>query len=553
MFFNCERPYAFYGLIILVPAVLIAVREYRKIIMKTAKITGVYSYIPGGKRIKNFVRIIVLRTIFLCLAWIMLVFAYAGFSWGVYEVPAQKNGNAVSFVFDISYSMNADDAPGGITRLHAAAKYANILLSHMENTSVSVVLAKGDGVIVIPLTEDTAVVQSLLSTLSPDLMTAAGSSLGKGVEAALRSFPSDSAQNRHVWVFTDGDETDGLLTGALEDCVKYGVNVSLIGFGSEREIEITAGDGRTKVMTALRSEKMKKTAAQVTRMGFSTNTDGTVKYVDATEAGSALELLRPFKAGNTGDEKNTSTVVSYEVKPVERYSLFLVMSVIFFVLSFAVAEFDLENPVKHSAGNGFIIFICAISVVFTSCSQGKVENAQELMRSSWAWYQKNYRGATAGFLRAEENALQYNDNVTIQYARYDLASTYIMEGEYAAASGCLKQITAAAPLQIRYAAYYNAGIIAYRNGKYKEAVDCFRDALRIDGTKIEAKENLEIARQQQVAENAHGTKSTVIPVSQEDNRTTTIESAVFQRIRENEKKQWKNSESEQNSESGSDY
>ncbi|MCK9169622.1 MAG: VWA domain-containing protein [Treponema sp.] len=553
MFFNCERPYAFYGLIVLVPAVLIAVRKYRRIIKQTAKITGVYSYIPGGKRMKNLPRIIVLRTIFLCLAWIMLTSAYAGFSWGAYEVPSQKNGNAVSFVFDISYSMNADDAPGGLTRLHAAAKYSDILLSHMENTSVSVVLAKGDGVIVIPLTEDTAVVQSLLGTLSPDLMTAAGSSLGKGIEAALRSFPSTSAQNRHVWVFTDGDETDGQLTGALEDCVKYGVNVSLIGFGSEREIEVTAGDGRTKVMTALRSEKMKKTAAQVTRMGFSTNTDGTVRYVDATEAGSALELLRSLKAGNTDDEKNTSTVVSYEVKPVERYSLFLIMAVVFFVLSFAVAEFDPENPVKHPAGSGFIIFMCTILFLFTSCSHGKTKNAQEIMRSSWAWHQKNYRSATAGFLRTEENALQYNDNVTIQYARYDLAATYIMEGEYAAASGCLNQISPEAPPPIRYAAYYNAGIIAYRNGKYKEAADCFRDALRIDGTKIEAKENFEIARQQQTEEDVHGTKNTVTPVSQEDNRTTTIESAVFQRIRENDKKQWKNSGSEQNSESGSDY
>ncbi|HAH60906.1 MAG TPA: hypothetical protein DCL73_02265 [Treponema sp.] len=552
MFFNCERPYAFYGLVILIPVILIAVRQYRKIIKQTKKLAGVYSCIPEGRRMKHLPRIIITRTTLRCLAWIMLVFAYAGFSWGSYGVPAQKSGNAVSFVFDISYSMNADDAPGGLTRLHAAAKYADMLLPRMEQTSVSVVFAKGDGVIAIPLTEDTAVVQSLLGTLSPELMTAAGTSLGKGIEAALRSFPSDSAQVRRIWVFTDGDETDGLLTGALADCVRYGVNVSLIGFGTEREVEVTAGDGKTKVVTALRSEKMKKAVAQVSKLGLSTNADVSVRYIDATEAGSALELLRPLNSGNTGDEKNLSTV-SYEAKPVERYSLFLVLALIFFVSSFAAAEFDPEHPVKLSANQGLLIFLCAVPFSFVSCSSGKFGNAQEIMRSSWAWYQKNYRSATAGFLRAEENAAQNNDIITVQYAQYDLASTYIMQGEYDVASGCLKQITPEAPSQIRYAAYYNSGIIAYRNGNYKDAVDYFRNALKIDGTKMEAKENLEIARHQQAAKDVHGTESTVIPVSEKDDAASAIESAVFQRIRENDKKQWKNSESEQKSESASDY
>jgi Ca-activated chloride channel homolog len=552
MLINFERPYAFYGLIILIPAVLIAVRQYHKIISQAKKIVGVYTNIPGGRRMKRLPQIIITRTILRCLSWIMLVFAYAGFSWGFYGVPAQKSGNAVAFVFDISYSMNAGDAPGGLTRLRAASKYADMLLSHMQQTSVSVVLAKGDGVIVVPLTEDTAVVQSLLGTLSPDLMTAAGTSLGKGIEAALRSFPSDSAQVRHIWVFTDGDETDGQLTGALEDCAKYGVNVSLIGFGTEKEVEVTAGDGKTKVMTALRSAKMKKAAIQVTKLGFSANAGMQVKYIDATKTGSAIELLRPLNLNNTGDEKNLSAV-SYEMKPVERYSLFLVLAAIFFVLSFVVAEFDPEHPVKFSSFRTLIVSLCVFPFIFTSCSTGKTENAQEIMRSSWAWYQKNYRSAIAGFLRTEENAAGNNDSVTVQYARYDLASTYIMQGEYDAASSCLKQVAPDAPSQIRYAAYYNSGIIAYRNGKYQKAIDCFRSALKIDGTKIEAKENLEIARHQQAAKDVHGSESTMIPVVQKDSDISTIESAVFQRIRENDKKQWKNSESEEKKESASDY
>jgi Ca-activated chloride channel homolog len=553
MFFTCERPYAFYGLILLLPAVFISINRYRKIIRQAKKITAAETYIPNGKRTAHLSKTIMLRTVLRIFAWVMLVFAYAGFSWGTYEVPVQKSGSAVSFVFDISYSMNADDAPGGLTRLQAAAKYADMLLSRMSGVSVSVVLAKGDGVIVVPLTEDTEVVQSLLGTLSSDLMTAAGTSLGKGIEAALRSFPPDSAQSERIWVFTDGDETDGQLTGALEDCVKFGVSVSLIGFGTEREVSVTAGDGKTKVATALRSARMKKAAAQVTKLGYGVNADTVVKYIDATESGSALELLRPLQADAPADSKKFSAV-SYEVRPVERYSLFLVLALVLFVFSFAVAEFEPENRHKILHKNlTLIVMLCTVPFFLTSCSGGRVGNAKEILRSSWAWYQKKYRSAIAGFLRAEENAYQENDKVTVQYAQYNLASTYIMQGEYNVAAGCLKRITPDAPSPVRYAVYYNRGIIAYRSGKYSEAVDCFRNALKVDNSKIEAKENLEIARHQQIAKEARGREGNLMPVTENDNDISTVESAVFQRIRENDEKRWKNSGPEQKSESASDY
>ena len=111
--------------------------------------------------------IIALRSTFLSVAWIMLILAFAGFSWGTYLEPVQKSGTAVSLVFDISYSMNAEDAPGGMTRLEAVKKYSAMLLSHMENTAISVIIAKGDGVVLVPLTEDKAVVETLLSSSPP--------------------------------------------------------------------------------------------------------------------------------------------------------------------------------------------------------------------------------------------------------------------------------------------------------------------------------------------------------------------------------------------------
>ena len=186
MVISCERPHALFSLALIVPVVLAEMRRYRGIVAYSKRIVSVDTNLQGVKRMLNLSRTLVVRTLLRCFAWIMLVFAYAGFSWGTYEGPVQKSGSAVSFVFDISYSMTADDAPGGLTRLKAAARYADMLLSRMEGVSVSVVLAKGDGIIVVPLTEDRAIVRSLLETLSPNLMSAAGTSRRRRLVARQR-------------------------------------------------------------------------------------------------------------------------------------------------------------------------------------------------------------------------------------------------------------------------------------------------------------------------------------------------------------------------------
>lgn len=116
------------------------------------------------------------------------VAAAAGISWGLNVVPVQRSGRSVSMVFDISYSMETPDAPGGMTRLKAAADYAEKLIEKLDGTKISVVLAKGDGVIALPLTEDMQAVVTLLENLSPQLMTAAGTSLGSGIKAAALLF-----------------------------------------------------------------------------------------------------------------------------------------------------------------------------------------------------------------------------------------------------------------------------------------------------------------------------------------------------------------------------
>ena len=204
----------------------------------------------------RYAKILLVRSVFIAISFIMVLIAYADIHWGMYLVPVQKSGASVSLVYDISNSMLAPDCEEGLTRLRAACEYSKGLLSKMNGVSASVVLAKGDGVAAIPLTDDYVMIESLLEVMSPRLMTVPGSSIGKGILKAKETFPSNYSNVGRIWVFTDGEETDSYLKTALSECLKSGISVSIIGFGEERESQIMAGDGKTVVSTALRSDKV---------------------------------------------------------------------------------------------------------------------------------------------------------------------------------------------------------------------------------------------------------------------------------------------------------
>ena len=114
------------------------------------------------------------------------------------------------------------------------------------------------------------------------------------------------------------------------------------------------------------------------------------------------------------------------------------------------------------------------------------------------------------------------------------------------------QIAADAPVQVRYGAYYNAGIIAHKNEDYEHAVEYFKKALEADSTRVDAKINLELSIQS-VEVNVQHSQSQAVPTAEENSINQDMEKAVFERIKENDQKQWKNSESNQNQSLADDY
>lgn len=485
-------------------------------------------------------KILYIRTGILLFGYSMLLFAYSGITWGTYLVPVQKSGSSISFVFDISNSMMATDGPEKSTRLKAASVYAKKILEKLDGNAVSVVLAKGDGVAAIPLTQDTAIIESLLDVLNPNLSTVPGTSLAKGILKAKETFPQNYSAAGRIWVFTDCEETDGQLEAALTECLRSGIPVSIIGFGQESETEILAGDKKTIVKTALRSKQMLETIEKAAEKFSFYRNNVEISYINSTDKGSALNLFNQLKSIN-GD----NLITSYEVKPVPRYKLFLLLAIISVIISYIITEVDFKQLFKKSVG---IMGLCIFLVSTMGCSS----ETASILNGTFSYHKKQYRHAVSDFMNANENATKDNDQLVIDYTLYDLGTAYLMLGEDAAALERFISVSSSAPENVRYAAYYNAGVISHKNGDYEAAKNYFRKALEIDNSRIDAKINFELSLQT-AAQGGKQNESNSIQGNQEDSDISDIEKALFERIKENDQKQWKNSDVNQNQNLSDDY
>lgn len=484
-------------------------------------------------------KILILRSSCLGFAFIMLILAYSGISWGTYLVPVQKNGSSVSMVFDISNSMLAKDGPNGTTRMKAAGVYAKKLLTKMEGVATSVVLAKGEGIAAIPLTEDDAIIESLLDVMNPGLMTVPGTSIGKGIIKAKETFPANHSAASRIWVFTDGEETDGQLVPALTDCLKAGIPVTIIGFGTEKESKILAGDGQTEVLSALRSNEIEN-AIQTATDNFSFfKNRAELKYINSQDKGSAFELLSQLRFSGSDN-----LITSYEAKPVPRYKLFLILAILSFVFSYIFTEIDFSKFLKKTK----LLAAAGIIISLTSCSSDTIN----IFRGTTSFNNKQYKHAISCYMEVIENNSEKQNPDTLNYSLYDLGTTYATIGEDEAALERYSLISEDAPIQLRYAAFYNSGVVAHKNEDYEAAMHYFRKALEVDSSKLEAKINLELSMRMG-EEKVKQSESNAIPAAEHESSNPDIEKAVFQHIKENDQKQWKNSDTNQSQNLAEDY
>lgn len=496
------------------------------------------------KFVKNMQGMLYVRSILFMLAWFCIIVAFSGPYWGKEIIPIQKNGSAVSFVFDISWSMTAEDVlqedSSYISRLEASKKYAKSLLLPNKTddmVTVSVVLAKGDGYVAVPSTEDHEAVFSVINALSPNLMTSKGSNIGAGIETAISTFPTSQARQGTIIVFTDGEETIISLEKALENAINHGIGVYIVGFGNPKGSQLQLGEN--KITTFLEEGKIQK---MISNLKNKTSLYNIPLYYSKFDDNNyeLLKILYPKDFNLQESYQN-----GYEVKKVPRHNLFILIAIILFVLGMFISYRKISLS-KIASVSGFLLIL----MMFSSCSYN-VKESFDLLQGNFYWHQKKYQHAQMKYLQIL-NLSEESDNQELkQYATFALGSSYVMQNEEEAAFQRLESVAPNAPDEIRFASAYNIGVLSYSVGNYEKSIQSFRNALMINPQSIEAKINLELALRQG-SKTVQNNKSQVKTAS-ENKEHSVLKDAVFSIIRENEQKQWKSQEKQDEFQSPTDY
>jgi len=535
--------------LLIIPAALIpvAIVRYVKIREKAALFAAAA---PSNRR-EPLLRELRLRMImsdifflfFLCL----LIVALAGPRWGLRIVADYRRGLDVVLAFDVSRSMNVRDCPphrfydfDSASRLERGIGIARELVGYLEDVRFGTAISKGKGILAVPLTFDSDMVMNFLYVLDSQAVTGMGTNLESLMDSAIGAFQESIPSCRGIILFTDGESLSGSFQRAVNKARKAGISLSAVGLGSDSggpipvEKSPEAPDGfllgaNGKVVRSERHADVLQNAA---------GKSGGI-YVDGSQD-DAARVLTAFINSLSADSRLQGQ--RREANPRWRFFIMAAMA--------CLGGARLMGFSRRSRRRGILPAMLCLFVL-SSCSniQGKLL----VMEANFFNTRGLYTEAIASYLKA------LNHEEAVPYAEYGLASVFsaLDEGEaaldrYIEAEKFLLLNSEDHP-ELRYRIHYNMGIIYFENEKYADAIDSFKEALKVDGSRIEAKRNLELS----LLSRARSSQSQGASSQEaEDGRQGSGggSSVIFEYLKAKEQEQWKSREwIGENSYSGPDY
>ncbi|MDR2632212.1 MAG: VWA domain-containing protein [Treponema sp.] len=304
---SVDTPQVLYAFVLYIPLIILEVLHYHR--CKPFVDAFIAAAGSGDLPRQGLIREFRHRRMATALLWgiflACLIIALAGPRWGKQLVLEYRRGVDVVFALDLSRSMEVRDAPEGPSRLERALDIAREAAEAAGEIRLGVAIAKGRGVLALPLTYDTGALRSFLEGLSTLAITGWGTNLEALIDAAAGAFQEGFPTGREIILFSDGEALSGSLPAAIDRAVNAGIRVSTVGLGTEQggpvpPPQVLAEPGfpaqeEAAAVSYRRSEPLQNAAER---------TGGV--YLDGNEADAAKRLLDHIRSqGGTAGMRGT--------------------------------------------------------------------------------------------------------------------------------------------------------------------------------------------------------------------------------------------------------
>ena len=396
----------------------------------------------------------------------------------------KRTGIETVICLDISNSMRAEDVSP--SRLDRAKMMVENLVDHFTDDKIGLIVFAGDAFVQLPITSDYVSAKMFLSSIDPQMMATQGTDVARAVEMATHSFTQEKGIGKAIIVITDGEDHEGGAVEAAEAAKKAGMRVYMLGIGSSKGSPIpipgtgdymTDNTGQT-VMSALNEDMCKQIAAA-----------GGGAYIHVENNSNAQDLLDQELDKLSKKETQTTIYSDYD----EQFQAFAILALLLLIIEVCLLES--KNPIakRFSLFGRKPVATLLLAMVALSAT---AQTDRQLVR------QGNKQFRSGDFAAAEvsyRKALEKNDRNA--QALYNLGNALMAQNKDSAAVVEFEKATKVETNDLRKSmAYHNMGVVCQRHQMFGEAIEAYKQSLRLNPHDDETRYNLELCKRQQKQE-----------------------------------------------------
>lgn len=394
----------------------------------------------------------------------------------------KRTGIESIIAMDISNSMLAEDVTP--SRLDRTKMMVENLVDNFTDDKIGLIVFAGDAFVQLPITSDYVSAKMFLSEIEPSLIATQGTDIATAINMAASSFTQQQGVGKAIIVITDGEDHEGGALEAAKAAKKKGMRVYVLGVGSDKGAPIPLGNGdymkdRTgnTVMTKLNEEMCRQIAEA-----------GGGAYIHVDNNTNAQRQLDSELAKLSKKEMQSTIYSDYD----EQFQAFGIIAIILLILEICILES--KNPIarrlnifgRKQRTTTLIVALLVASASFAQNDRRYITQGNKLFRSG------QFDKAEVAYRKAIEK------NPRNPQAHYNLGNSLMAQKKDSAAVQSFQKSTELETSKIRKAmAFHNMGVVCQQHKMYGEAIEAYKNSLRLNPKDDATRYNLELCKRQQ--------------------------------------------------------
>ena len=408
----------------------------------------------------------------------------------------QRKGVDVMIVLDVSKSMLARDIKP--SRLERAKQLLLRLTDKLDNDRMGLILFAGRPYLQMPLTTDHGAARMYIQNAGPDAVPTQGTVIAEALKMANSAFDPKERKYKSIVLISDGEDHDPDALKTAKELAQDGVMINTIGIGTPDGSpivdpatgEIKKDDQGNVVMSKLNEAELQQLAS---------STNG--QYIRLDNVDDALITMTQQLDNAEKKSMTDAELIDY----ISYFQWFMGGALLLLLIEFFLSERRRE---KKSLTSALVTRIILLAIAGTAVLPTSAQGTDAHIRSGNRYYKKNQIDQS---LQQYQSAVQQTpDNPT---ANYNLGNARFRKNQFDDATKSYDAtIQHSQDNKMKENGYYNKGVAMIKQKKLQESIDAWKQALKLDASDADARENLEKAlrelkqQQQQQQQNQNNQK-----------------------------------------------